>query len=307
MSTRVEKNLIESIKEQASTIEIEATDGISLKCGGNVLTIDSSGISLKGSMVDTNASSDGVSASEVSIPDIEKPLYNKLRVTALEAAISKQDDITQTLTYTATVEKFEDGAWSETTDLNETQLSQINWYFIKNNDEQDTDVLTDNPTDDTISIDGLQMSVTLNEENIYRYGHAHAFVVESEAENGHALTELKRQLDVVSVRGKNLLSDNDTEVTYRVELNVDNPTPEELKSLKVKIDSRDGENKHTQTEQTLDSSLVITHPLEEEHTIQEIQVHVYPESHPGNDAKTVTYGRPLEDGERTNERFDSGN
>ena len=87
-------------------------------------------------------SSDGVTASEVSIPEIEKPLYNKLRVTALEASLTKQDDITQLLTFTATVEKFEDGAWSETSDLNETQMSQINWYFIKNNDEQDTDVLT---------------------------------------------------------------------------------------------------------------------------------------------------------------------
>ncbi len=232
-STIVEKDMVESIKEQASTIEIEATDGISLKCGGNVLTIDSSGISLKGSMVDTNASSDGVTAGEVSIPDIEKPLYNKLKVTALKASLTKQDDITQLLTFTATVEKFEDGSWSETTDLNETQMSQINWYFIKNNDEQDTDVLTDNPTDDTITIDGLEMSVTLNEENIYRFGHAHAFVVDSDVENGHGVSELVRSLEVINILTKG--STDSSKAQCKAIFNVGEATQDELAQVRWNI------------------------------------------------------------------------
>ena len=261
----------DSIKEQASTIEIEATDGISLKCGGNVLTIDSSGISLKGSMVDTNASSDGVTAAEVSIPDIEKPLYNKLRVTALEASISKQDDITQLLTYTATVEKYEDGAWAETTDLNETQLSQINWYFIKNNDEDDTDVLTDNPTDDTITIDGLEMSVTLNEENIYRFGHAHAFVVESEAENGHALTELKRFIEVEELRG-NTYAEKDDMLEYKVVFNVDDITEEERSMFEVEVIEIDKDDTQKSTIYTIEEDLIVRHTLEKGKHFKKVKV-----------------------------------
>ena len=42
---------------------------------------------------------------------------------------------------TANVEK----AWAEITDLEETQKLQLNWFFIKNNDEMDTEVVTDNP------------------------------------------------------------------------------------------------------------------------------------------------------------------
>ena len=293
-----------TIKQQAKTIELEATDGISLKCGGNVLTVDASGIHLKAAAVDTNSGNGGVSSAAVSIPKIEKPLYNKLRVTKVTATVTKQKDLNEVLTYTASVEKYENGSWAATTELNETQKAQINWYFIKNNDQGDKDILTDNPTDDTININGLEMSITIEDENIYKYGHAHAFVVDADDEQGYAVTELKRQLDVVNVRGKNLLSESDTEVKYRVQLNIDNPTAEELKTLKVKIDSRDGENKHTQSEAELDDSLIITHKLKKEHTTQEIQVHVYPEDHQVNGAQAITYGRPLEEGEVTNVRGD---
>ncbi len=40
----------------------------------------------------------------------------------------------------------------------------------------DTEVVTDNPTDDDITIDGLTMKVTLQDDNIQQYGHAHCFV-----------------------------------------------------------------------------------------------------------------------------------
>jgi len=293
-----------TIKETAKTIELEAADGISLKCGGNVLTVDASGIHLKAATVDSNSGNGGVTSTAVTSPEIKKPLYNKLRVTGVTAATTKQSDLSEVLTYTASVEKYENGSWAATTELNETQKAQINWHFIKNNDEADKDILTDNPTDDTININGLEMSINVEEENIFQYGHAHAFVVDADDEQGYAVTELKRLLDVVNVRGKNLLSESDTEVKYRVELNIDNPTQEELKTLKVKIDSRDGENKHTLSEAELDESLVITHKLEKEHTTQELQVHVYPEDKQVNGAKAVTYGRPIEEGEVTNVRGD---
>ena len=287
-----------SIKETAKTIELEASDGISLKCGSNVLTVDASGIHLKAATVDSNASNGGITSAAVTTPEIEKPLYHKLRVTGVTASTQKQEDLSEVLTYTASVEKFEDGEWSATTELTETQEAQINWYFIKNSDEADQEILTDHPTNDTININGLEMRVNVEEENTFQYGHAHAFVVDADDEEGHAVTELKRQIDVVNVRGKNLLMPEDTQVQYRVILNIDNPTDEELKRLKVIIDTRDSENKQTQTEQTLDSSLLITHPLEKEHTTQEIQVHVYPEDNIENGAKAVTYAEMLREDKR---------
>ena len=49
----------------ASTIEYEAPSGISLKCGGNVLTIDGSGIHFKTPNFSDNSGNGGVSAAEV--------------------------------------------------------------------------------------------------------------------------------------------------------------------------------------------------------------------------------------------------
>jgi len=85
----------------------------------------------------------------------------KLRVTKVTAAITKQNDISEVLTYTAEVEKYEDGAWAKTSELSETQKVQINWAFIKNNDLNDKDILSDNPTNDTINIKGLETTVFL--------------------------------------------------------------------------------------------------------------------------------------------------
>ena len=221
-----------SIKQSAAkTIEIEAANGISLKCGGNVLTVDASGIYLKGATVDSDASNGGVTAPKVQTPEIKKPLYNKLRVTALNASITKQDDITQTLTYTAKVQKYENGTWTETTELNAAQHKQINWHFIKNNDKANKDILTDNPTDDIIHINGLEMSITLNKENIYQYGHAHAFVADSKKENGHAVSELKRQLEVVDI----IASDD----KYRAVLNVNKITKEEESEIRWNINKKE--------------------------------------------------------------------
>ena len=137
-----------------------------------------------------------MSAEPVAAVDIEKPLYNKLRVTKVTAKTTKQNDITDVLTYTAEVEKYEDGSWVATSDLTANQMAQINWNFIKNNNEGDTDILTDNPTNDTISVEGLEMSINVEDENIYQYGHAHAFVVDAA---GYVVTELKRTLEVTNI------------------------------------------------------------------------------------------------------------
>ena len=245
------------IKQSASVIELNASDGISLKCGGNILTVDASGIHFNSANVDSNSANAGVSANDIVQPEIKKPLYNKLRVIGMSTSVEKQDDITQELVYTAKVEKFENGAWSETTELTQTQKAQINWLFIKNNDEADKDIITDNPTDDTLSIDGLEMRVTIEDENLYKYGHAHAFVVDADEEEGYSMSELKRSIDVIRVDGKNLIDENDTQLIYKVELNIQAPTQEELKTLKAEIDARDKENKHKQETLEVNENLEI--------------------------------------------------
>ncbi len=289
--------------KSGSTIELEAPSGISLKCGGSVVTVDASGIHLKG-LVDTASSNGGVTSAGVSIPEIKKPLYNKLRVTALTPDVTKQSDITEVLTYTATVEKYENGSWAQTTDLTPTQEAQLQWYFIKNNDEGDTDIITDAATDDSISVEGLTMTVTLDPENIHRFGHAHCFVADVDEENGHALTELKRALDVVNVRGKNVIEPDATESNYRVFLNLEDATPEEIASLQVKIVETNADESQSEKSGTVEPDLTIKHLLEAEHTVTQIDVTVYPEGREANYAKAVTHCRPLEGEEVVNARPD---
>ena len=224
-----------SIKEKAKTIELEATDGISLKCGGNILTVDASGIHLKAATVDTNSGNGGVSSAAVAIPKIEKPLYNKLRVTSITASTTKQNDITEVLTYTASVEKYENGSWAATTDLTPSQEAQIQWAFIKNNDESDKDILTDNPTNDTININGLEMSVTLEADNIYKHGHAHCFVVDAD-EEGYAVTELERYVEVDEIAES---YNSDEEGECLAILNIDEPREEELALIRWNVNGKE--------------------------------------------------------------------
>ena len=192
----------------------------------------------------------------------------------------------------------------KTTDLTPTQEAQLQWYFIKNNDEGDTDILTDNPTDDSISIDGLSMTVTVDPENIHRFGHAHCFVADSDDENGHALSELKRALDIVNVRGKNVIAPDATESNYRVQLNLEDVTPEEIASLQVKISETDTKDAMTEKTGKVESDLTIKHTLPAEHKVRQIDIVVHPEGKEQNYAKAITYARPVEPGEVTNVRGD---
>jgi len=265
-----------TIKETAKTIELEASDGISLKVGGNVLTIDASGIHLKAAVVDTNSGNGGVTAAKVTNPEIKKPLYHKLRVTKVTATVTKQKDLSEVLTYTAEVEKFENGSWAKTTDLNETQKAQINWYFIKNNDEGDKDILTDNPTNDTINIKGLEMSITVEEVNIYKYGHAHAFVVDADDENGYAVTELVRALEVINIIPKG--SAGSTEAQCKAILNVGEPTEDEKAQIKWNINGNE--------KAELSGKDDITYDLKEEKT-REVPVKAYIDGKPEDAAVII--------------------
>ncbi|MGB6327484.1 MAG: type VI secretion system tip protein VgrG, partial [Halarcobacter sp.] len=224
-----------TIKQTADTIELVATKGISLKCGGNVLTLDKAGIHLKAPIVDATSSNGGVSAKIVTKPEILKPLYNKLRVVSLTATILKQNSIEEVLTFTASVEKYENDVWIATTELTATQEIQLQWYFIKNNDESDKDILTDNPTDDNVTVNGLEMSVTLNEENRFKYGHAHCYVVDAEKE-GYAVSELKRYLEVEDIR---YIYPKEEEGGCTAILNIDEPRAEELAQIRWTVEGRE--------------------------------------------------------------------
>ena len=242
-----------SIKEKAKTIELEASDGISLKCGGNVLTVDASGIHLKAATVDTNSGNGGISSAAVTVPKIEKPLYNKLRVTKVSATVTKQNEIEDLLVYKASVEKYENGSWAATTSLTASQEAQIQWRFVKNNDLMDKDVISDNPTNDTVNINGLEMSVTLEKENIYKHGHAFAFVVDAD-EEGYAVTELKRMIEVININ--DITSVVDGEVTCRATLNVEDIKEEEKVKIRWNINGKEKSD--------LNGKIEITHDLKEE-------------------------------------------
>jgi type VI secretion system secreted protein VgrG len=251
-----------NLKLDANIIELIGTSGITLRCGGNALTVDGSGIHLKSANVDTTSSNSGVIAKDVSKPLIKKPLYEKIRVISLEPSISKQSDIKDVLTFTATVEKYENDAWSQTTDLNETQLAQLQWYFIKNNDESDTDIITDNPTNDNITINGLTLTVNVQEDNIYKWGHAHCYVVNSEAE-GYAISELKRYLEVEDIHG---LYPTKEEGKCKAILNVEEPRAEELAQIRWTVEGRE-ESKYNGQE-------IINHNLKDE-KVYEINFQAY--------------------------------
>ncbi len=229
-----------------------------------------------------------------------KPLYEKLRVISVEANLVKQENITQALVYTAKVEKFNNGEWTESTDLEETQKLQLNWHFIKNNDDLDTEILTDQLTDDDIEVDGLTMTVNVQDDNILQFGHAHCFVNSAEQEEGHALTELKRQLDVQEVLGDNVLSINTDKVNYRIELNIDNPTADEIKELTVEILEKDSEGKTVTKEASVKEDLSIEHSFKEGHTLVEVRAKVYPKEHPDNSAEGISYLRTVLEGEVAN-------
>lgn len=162
-------------------------------------------------------------------------MYEKIRVISLEPSIPKQSDIKDVLTFTATVEKYENDAWSQTTNLNETQLAQLQWYFIKNNDESDTDIITDNPTNDNITINGLTMSINIQEDNIYKYGHAHCYVVNSE-EEGYTKSELKRYLKVEDILSSHISQE---EGECKAILNIEEPRVDELLQIRWTIEGKD--------------------------------------------------------------------
>ena len=279
------------IKKQAQTIEIVANKGISLRCGTNVLSLDSLGIHLKSPIVDTISSNKGVEAKVVLKQEIKKPLYEKIKVIELIPTIINQDEITQILKYTAKVQKYQNDTWIQTTQLNPSQEAQLQWVFVKNNDENDKNIVLDNPTNDAITINGLEMSVSLEKQNIYKYAHVHCYVIDSKSE-GYAKTSLKRYLEVEDIIPINISQE---EAKCEAILNVDEPRAEELEQIRWTVETKEVP-KYKGKEQ-------ITHNLKEE-KVNEINFTSYIEGFKQKAANAMlTYDERVK--QLTNLRFEN--
>ncbi|PHO14006.1 type VI secretion system tip protein VgrG, partial [Malaciobacter marinus] len=90
----------------------------------------------------------------------------------------------------------------------------------------------DNPTNDNITITGLKMSVSLEEENIYKVGHAHCFVSNSE-EEGYTQTQLVRYLEVEDIVSSHVSQEEGECIAV---LNVEEPRQEELAQIRWQIE-----------------------------------------------------------------------
>ena len=175
------------------------------------------------------------------------------------------------------MQKYENDAWAPTTELSATQEAQLQWYFIKNNDQGDKNIITDNPTDDNITVNGLEMTVKLNEENRFKYGHAFCYVVDPEKE-GYAQSELKRHLEVEDIT---YIYPKQEEGECTAILNIDEPRPEELAQIRWTVEDKEVA-KHTGKE-------VILHNLKDE-KVYEINFTAFIDGKPEDVANaTMTY------------------
>ena len=153
---KIQKNFhlkVNHLKQKANKIELIASNTISLKCSSNVLSLDNAGVHFHSSVVDKTSSNVGLFAKDVLKPNILKPLYEKIRVVKIQTNILKQNSIEDMLNFTAIVEKYENDSWNISTNLNETQLSQLQWYFIKNNDQLDKDINAWIKADESVNLD----------------------------------------------------------------------------------------------------------------------------------------------------------
>jgi len=119
-------NTAKSIKNEDGKIENNANEGNSFKSGGATITIDGGGMHMNGAKLDALSGSAGIAATAVTQPEIEKPEHNSIRVTKLEVDIQEQKELEEVLTSKTTVERVKDEEWTETTELEEHELTHIN-------------------------------------------------------------------------------------------------------------------------------------------------------------------------------------
>jgi len=108
------------------------------------------------------------------------------------------------------------------------------------------------------------MSVTLEKENIYKHGHAHAFVIDAD-EEGYDVTELKRAVEVKGLLTE-IINEEDRIAEIESVLNVESLTQEEQASLRWKINGID--------DSRYNATLVIEHTLEDKNK-EEVKISAY--------------------------------
>ena len=106
------------------------------------------------------------------------------------------------------------------------------------------------------------MTVNIQEDNIYKYAHVHCYVADSESE-GYAISELKRYLEVEDIMTDYVSKE---EGKCIAELNVDEPTEEELAQIRWDIEEKNRSE--------YNGKETITHNLKEEN-VHEINFKAY--------------------------------
>ncbi|MDR2638581.1 MAG: hypothetical protein LBC09_01940 [Helicobacteraceae bacterium] len=203
-----------------------------------------------------------VHAPDVAFPEPEPHIIVTLRVKGIEASASRQSSVSDRLVYKAEVERYIEyysveidktnikgleiaetnikgierkyAEPVEERDLTPRELASLQWEFIKNNDKNDKS--KHYITRDNIKKEGLTLIVDIEKGNRYRYAHVFCTVM---GEGKYILTELQRDIKIENLNVLHELmarNDKSDPIPIRIELNIEEPTEEELKQVKVKIE-----------------------------------------------------------------------
>ncbi|PLY04673.1 MAG: hypothetical protein C0625_15890 [Arcobacter sp.] len=115
------------------------------------------------------------------------------------------------------------------------------------------------------------MTVSLEDDNIFKWGHAFCYVVDPEKE-GQTISELKRYLEVLDIK-KGYEANKIGKCTAI--LNIDEPRPEELDQIRWTVEGRE--------ESVYNSKEIIKHDLKKEN-VHEINFTAYIDGKPENAA-----------------------
>ena len=218
-----------SIKKEAKIIEIVAKEGVSLRSGSNVITVNQNGIFLNSKTINPNSSYSGLNVKSVDIPNISKPILEKLKIESIYVNTPKQNSISDTLIFDAKTLIYQNDSWIESNKLDNKKLKQIHWIVVKNNDKLNNDIVLDDvKNDDDISINETRLTLNVSKTNVYKYAHVFCFANNQE-EKAYALVELKRDVKVIDVKIKYLSNE---EVELKAMLNVEKPNKDELENIR---------------------------------------------------------------------------
>ena len=217
------------IKKEAKIIELVANKGVSLRSGSNVITVNQNGIFLNSKTINPNSSYSGLNVKSVDIPNISKPIVEKLKIESISVNTPKQNSISDTLIFDAKTLIYQNDSWIESNKLDNKKLKQIHWIVVKNNDKLNNDIVLDDvKNDDDITVNETRLTLNVSKTNVYKYAHVFCFANNQE-EKAYALVELKRDVKVIDVKIKYLSNE---EVEVKAMLNVEKPNKDELENIR---------------------------------------------------------------------------